>query len=173
QDALDVFPYITGFGEYRGVYDGKRDIQQPGDRFREQGFTRTGLAYHNDVTLLDLDLVLHHLLLQTLIVIIDGHRQYLFGIVLTDNIFIQYPFDLNGLFYRQFERAAARRIIPDHQLLLNDLLRMLDTVLANMPFLTRDEDLYLVAVPTTKRTVQCIFCHNYKVNKIVPMLTVA
>jgi hypothetical protein len=36
-----------------------------------------------------------------------------------------------------------------------------------MPFLPRDQDLHLVSIAAAKRTMQGIFCHNYKVTQLI------
>ena len=51
EDVLDVLADVAGLGERRGVGDGERHVEQPGERLREVGLAAPGGAEQQDVGL--------------------------------------------------------------------------------------------------------------------------
>ena len=73
QDALYILTHVTSFCKYCGIYDGKRNIQQLGYGSGKQRLTCTCASYHNNITLFDFHTIISLLLLQTLIMVINGN----------------------------------------------------------------------------------------------------
>ena len=57
EDVLDVFADISGFGERRGVGDGEGNVEDAGERLREQRLADAGGTEQEDVGLVELDVV--------------------------------------------------------------------------------------------------------------------
>ena len=57
-DVLHVLAHVAGLGQRRGVGDGKRHIQNFGQRARQQRLARAGRADQQDVALFDLHVVM-------------------------------------------------------------------------------------------------------------------
>ena len=49
QNTLNVFTHITGFRQYRGIYNSKRYVQQLCNGTRQQCFTCSRTSYHDDI----------------------------------------------------------------------------------------------------------------------------
>ena len=104
EDALDVFAHVARLGQYGRVDDRERDFQQLGDRPGHQRLARTGRTDHQDVRLVDLDLLFAALLVhQPLVVVVygDGHvsgklRMNFIRILPGDKVTIELsPYDLD------------------------------------------------------------------------------
>ena len=80
--------------------DGKRHMQQFCDRTRQQGFSRTGCANHNNIRLLDLHIIRSDFLKQPLIMVIYRNRKITLGVILSYHILVQKVFYILRL--RQF-----------------------------------------------------------------------
>ena len=95
---------------------------------------------------------------------IDEQREEELAAILTDDVVFQtQPWSQGPLVgkalalkalrnYRQAFRCP-RHFITNHQLLLNDFTGMVHTVLANMSFLPRNQDFYLIPAAAAKRTM--------------------
>ena len=109
-DVLHILAHVAGLGQRGGVGDGEGHPQNARQGTGQQGLARSGGAEQEDVRLFQLDLVLFvgvpllalaallkSLVIggrQTPVVVVDRHRQHLFGMVLTDHVFIEQPFDV-------------------------------------------------------------------------------
>src|SRR4051812_46046559 len=95
QQVLDVFANVTGFGQRGGIANGERNLQIPSEGARQQCLAATSRADQQDVRLIDFDVVLgvfvQH---QPLVVIVDRNGEHLFGVLLSDDVFVQMPDDL-------------------------------------------------------------------------------
>ena len=74
QDVLHVLANVTGLGERGGVGDGKRHLEDAGERLGEQGLTGTGGTEQQDVGLGELYLVHIVIELRAHVVIKGRHR---------------------------------------------------------------------------------------------------
>ena len=92
-DVLDVLADVTGFGQRRRIRHGEGHIQDPRQRLRQQRLARTGRADQQDVRLRQLDVVVLGLVIEPLVVIVDGDRQYLLGMALADHVIVQHLAD--------------------------------------------------------------------------------
>ena len=102
QDVLHVLAHVTGLGERGGVGDGKRHLENAGERLGQQGLTGTCGTEQQDVGLGELYLV--HIVIElrahvvikgrhrgtalnhAAIVVVHGHRHGALGVLLTHNI---------------------------------------------------------------------------------------
>ena len=110
QDVLHVLANVTGLGERGGVGDGKRHLEDAGERLGQQGLTGTGGTEQQDVGLGELYLV--HIVIElqahvvikgrhrgaaldhAAIVVVHGHRHGALGVLLTHNIGRKFVIDL-------------------------------------------------------------------------------
>ena len=98
QDALHVLAHIAGLGEHRRIDNGERHVEQLRNGTCHQGLARSRRACHDDVRLLDFNIVVAGLL-QTLVVIVDRHRKISLGFVLANDILVEIRLDLCRLGY--------------------------------------------------------------------------
>ena len=73
QDALYILTHITCFCKNSGIYNGKRNVQHLGYGSGKKSLTSTRASYHNNITLFDFHAIISLLLLQTLIMVINGN----------------------------------------------------------------------------------------------------
>ena len=120
-DVFHVLADVAGFGERGGVHDAERHVEHAGERAGEQRFSGTCRAEKHDVRLLDLHVLelvtdLGLVLAEALIVIVNGDREHLFGVFLTDDVLVELGKDggrggnLETGFFRRgfaFGRSAA------------------------------------------------------------------
>ncbi len=96
-DVFHVLAHITGFGERGGVGNGEGDVEHPGQGLCQQGLARAGGADEQDVGLGELHVVALLLQVNALVMVIDGHRQPLLGLVLADHVLVQKRLGVGGL----------------------------------------------------------------------------
>ena len=128
EDVLDVLADVPGLGQRGGVGDRERDVQDLGEGLGEQRLAASGRAEQQDVRLLQLDVVLiglHHL--DALVVVVDGHRQAAFGLLLTDHVLVQDVVDLPRL--GEILDVEAGR---SGELLIDDLVAEVDALVADI-----------------------------------------
>ena len=130
QHGLHVLPYVTGFGEHRGIDNGKGHVEQPGDGPGEQRLARAGGSYQQDVGLFDLHLLVA-LLPQAFVVIVHRHRKDFLGLLLTDDVLVEVGLDLRGAFdLRKIDRSLL--LILPGDFLLEDAHGLFDTFVADV-----------------------------------------
>ena len=96
QDVLDVLADITGLGQGRGVADGERHVQNPGQGPGQQGLAAAGGADQKDVRLVEFDVGPWFLAVnQPLVVVVNGDGQNLLGPLLADHVLIKLFLDLS------------------------------------------------------------------------------
>ena len=93
QDILHILAHIARFRQRGGVRNRKGHIYDLRQRLRQISLSGAGGTDHNDIALLQLNLVVivlgsHH----SFIVIIDGNRHHLLGFLLTDHILVKENF---------------------------------------------------------------------------------
>ena len=132
EDVLDVLADVAGLGQRRGVGDGERDVQQPGERLREVGLAAAGGAEEEDVRLRQLDLVAADdagglLVLDPAVVVVDGDGEDLLRLVLADHVVVEEGADLDRR--RQLLEAQLAAL---GELLLDDLVAEVDALVADV-----------------------------------------
>src|SRR5262249_5675445 len=134
----------------------------------EQGLATARRTDQQDVAFRDLDIVLRARArgagLQSLVVIVDGDREHLLGALLADHVLVQNLLDLVGL-----GQLVARTLRSVLELLANDVVTQLDTLVANKHRGASDELANFVLTLSAERAVQklsvivataCIFSHR-------------
>jgi hypothetical protein len=93
-DVLHVLTDVTGLGEGRGVYDGKGHVQHLGQGLCQKRLARSGRPDEQDVGLGQLHLAgplpVH---MDALVVVVNGNRQLLLGLLLADDVLVEEHFD--------------------------------------------------------------------------------
>ena len=99
EDVLDVVAHIAGLGQRGGVGDAEGYLEKPCDGACQKGFAGAGLANHDDVAFLDLDIVLVAMLgvvFQAFVVVVDGHGEHALRHVLPDDVLVEEVLDFDG-----------------------------------------------------------------------------
>ena len=89
QDVLNVLANIARFGERRGVADGKRHFQRPGQGFGQQRFARAGGPNQQDVGFLHFHVGGDALAANPLKMVVHCHRQGLLRLFLPNHVGVQ------------------------------------------------------------------------------------
>ena len=97
------------------------------ERLRQQRIARAGRADQQDVRLRELDVVVLGLIVESLVVIVNGDREHLLGMVLADHIVIE---DLADFLRRR--DAVARFYQPGLVVLADNVHAQLDAFVANV-----------------------------------------
>jgi hypothetical protein len=95
-DVLDVLTDIAGLGQGRRVGDGEGNVEGACERLRQQGLAGAGRTDQQDVGFSQFDITVLSLVVESLIVIVDGDRQHLLGMVLADHVVVEDLSDLLG-----------------------------------------------------------------------------
>src|SRR5258708_5801750 len=161
-NIFHVFTYVARLGQRGGVNDRERHIEHARKSLRQQRLTGARGTNQKNIGLAEFHFA--GLLVQenALVVVVNGHRQFLFGAVLADNVAIQELLDL-----RRARQAARRRSGLFALFVFQNRLADADTLIADVrPGIIRrrtDELLHLllglVAEGATKRFVWRIFFH--------------
>src|SRR5262249_9252497 len=152
QDVLDVLADVAGVGQGGRVRDRDRQVEQPGQRLGEQRLARAGRAEQQDVGLGQLDALVTRPVfagLDALVVIVDGHRQGLLGLVLADHVRVEELVDLPRL-----GQAVPFELGGLGELLLDDLVAEIDALVAYVHTRPGDELLDLLLTLTAQRALQ-------------------
>ncbi len=150
EDVLDVLAHVAGFRQCGRVGDRERDLEEPGERLREQRLAAARRPDEHDVRLLELDVgVAVRAGLDPLVVVVHGDRQDLLGAVLTDDVVVQVLVDLTRL--RELVEADLGAL---RQLLFDDLVAEVDALVADVDAWTRDELLDLLLALPAERALQ-------------------
>src|SRR5262245_37760918 len=88
-DVLDVLADIAGLGQRGGVGHGERHVEDAGERLRQQRLAGAGRPDQQDVRLGQFDVIVLGLVVEPLVVVVDGDRQDLLGVILTDHVVVQ------------------------------------------------------------------------------------
>ena len=128
----------------------KGTFQTTGNGTCQQGLAGTGLTHQNDIGLFDLDL-LDLGLVETLVMIVHGDRQDLLGFFLTYHILVQELLD--GLRLHDGIHTELIALAGMLHLFFYELLGLTHTILADMSFLTGDENIHLGFRAATEGTV--------------------
>ena len=136
QDVLDVLADVARLGQRGRVRDAERDVEDPRERLRQQRLAGAGRADEQDVRLLELDVVDRVAGVDPLVVVVDGDREDLLGLLLADDVLVERSLDLRRVRELGGLRLGARRL---EHLLLDDLLAEVDALVADVDALARDE----------------------------------
>ncbi|OIQ70245.1 hypothetical protein GALL_481440 [mine drainage metagenome] len=88
-DVLDVLADIAGLGQRRRVRHRERHVENPRQRLRQQRLARTGRSDQQNVGLRQFDVVVLGLVIEPLVVIVDGDREHLLGVALADHVIVE------------------------------------------------------------------------------------
>src|SRR3954447_20501372 len=128
EDVLDVLTHVAGFGESRRICNRERDVQDLGQRLRQQRLAAARGTEQKDVRLLQLDLALfrlHHL--HALVVVVDRYREGALGVLLPDDVLLEDGVDLLRL--REVLDVEGR---GPGELLVDDLVTEIDALVADV-----------------------------------------
>jgi hypothetical protein len=130
-DVFHVLADVARLGQGGGIGDGERHVQQSSQGLGQQGLARTGGSDQEDVALGELHIVPRaHAFgaagLQSLVVVVYGHRQHALGALLSDDVFIQDFLDFLGL--RQFVAGALGALL---EFFADDVVAQLHALVAN------------------------------------------
>ena len=159
EDVLDVLADVARLRERGGVAGRERNVEDAGERAREQRLAAARGAEQKDVALFDLDVVLRlfarKLRIDALVVIIDGDGEHALRLVLPDDILIELLLDLGGL----FEFDLFRRLVGGH--LFEHIAAEFDAFVTDEHAVrSRDEFFYFGAFLPAEGTALFIFCHK-------------
>ncbi len=102
-NVLDVFADVARFGKRRGVHDCERHVQHARQGLRQQRLARSRRPNQQNVGLGELHFAGLAVQEDALVMIVNGYRQFLFRLVLTDYVLVQEALDL-----RRPRQAAIR-----------------------------------------------------------------
>ena len=141
EDVLDVLAHVARLGERRGVGDGERHVEHARQRLGQQRLAAPGRAEQQDVRLRELDAVLLHRRagLYALVVVVDGDREDLLGVLLPDHVVVEEVEDLAGL--GQVLEAQLGGLVT---LLGDDVVAQVDALVADVDTRTGDQLLDLL-----------------------------
>src|SRR6516164_3326289 len=148
-DVLDVLADITGFGERRRIRHGERHVENASERLRQQGLAGAGRADQQDVRFRKFDVFVLGLVIEPLVMIVDGDREDLLGVVLPDHVAVE---DLSDLLRR---RDAVLRFHQRGLLLLSDDVHAkLDAFVADEHGRAGNDLAHLVLALTAERAME-------------------
>src|ERR1700684_188965 len=169
-DVLDILADVTGFGQRRRVRHGEGHIEDARQRLRQQRLARTGRSDQQDVRLRELDIVVLGLMVEPLVVVVDGDREHLLGVALADHIVVQ---DLAD--FLRGRNPVARLHQRGFVLLTNDVHAELDAFVANEDRRARDQLANFVLALAAERAIQRVLgvaganlTHSYLRPQFVP-----
>src|SRR5882724_600446 len=159
-DVLDVLADVPGFGQSGGIGDGEGDGEKAGQGLRQQCLSRSCGADEQDVRLLELDLAVRLLgKVDALVVVVDGDRELLLGLLLADDVLIQQRFDFLRL------RQVGVLLLLQHPVLGDDVETDVDTFVADEDRGTGDQfldlPLALVAERAPQDLVAAVFLRHF------------
>src|SRR5262249_51372352 len=148
-DVFDVLANIAGFRQRGRIGHGERYVQNSSQSLREQRLARPGRADQQDVRLRKFDVVVLGLIVKSLVVIVNGDREHLLGMVLADHIVIENLAD----FLRRRD-AVARFYQPGLVVLADDVHAQLDAFVADVDSCAGNELAQLVLALAAERAIE-------------------
>ena len=130
QDVFHVLAHVAGLGQGGGVRHGEGHLQNAGQGLGQQGLAAAGGAQHDDVGFLQLHPFRVAHAADALIVVVNGHRQVLFGQLLPDDVLVQHVLDLGGL--GDVVKLLLRLIRLAQALVFDDLVAQVDALVADI-----------------------------------------
>ena len=92
-DIFDILADIAGFGQCGGVGHGERHVEGLCQRLCEQRLAAAGRTNQQDVRFCKLDIAGFGGMIESLVVIVHGHRQHALRPLLSDHIIVQHIAD--------------------------------------------------------------------------------
>jgi hypothetical protein len=127
-NRLHILAHVARFGQGGGVSHGKRDLQEPRQRLRQQRLPRAGWTDEKNVGLLHLDRFFAVAQPNALVVIVHRNREHLLRVLLANHVGIQEALDRgrrrNALF-----RARAVVLKP---FLCDDVIAQANALIADV-----------------------------------------
>ncbi len=151
-DVLDILADIAGFGQGRRVGHRERNVDDAGERLRQQRLAGSGWPDQQNVRLGELDIVVFRAVGKTLVVVVDGDRQHAFGVALADDIIVENPADVARPRH-PVARLDQRRLV----LLTDDVHAKLDAFVADENGRTRNQLPDFVLALAAEGTVERVF----------------
>ncbi len=148
-DVFDVLADVAGFGQRRRIRHGEGNVEDPRQRLRQQRLARTGRADQKDVRLRQLDIVVLGLVIEPLVVIVDGDREHLLGVALADHVVVE---DLAD--FLRGRNAVARLHQRGLVLLADDIHAQFNAFVADEYGGTRDQFADFVLALAAERAIQ-------------------
>src|ERR1700728_4343459 len=148
-DIFDVLADVAGFGERGCVRHRERHVEDTSKRLRQQRLAGTGRSDQENIRLRQLDVVVLALVVEPLVVIVDGDREHLFRVILADHVIIENLADLARRW-----NAVARLHQRGLVLLADDVHAQLDALVANEYGRPGNELAHLVLALAAKRAVE-------------------
>ena len=141
EDVLDVLAHVAGLGERRGVRNGERHVEHAGKGLGQQRLAAPGRPQQQDVGLGQLDPVVlcRGAGLHALVVVVDGDREDLLGVLLADDVVVEEVEDLAGL--GKILEAQLGGLVT---LLGDDVVAQVDALVADVDAWPGDELLDLL-----------------------------
>ena len=136
-------------------HQGEGHVELAGEGLREVGLAAARRTEQQDVRLLELDLVapadrrLLILVLDAAVVVVDGDRQDLLGVVLTDHVVVEVRPHL-----ARVGEVLEAQLGGLGELLFDDLVAEVDALVADVDAGTRDELLDLLLRLATERALE-------------------
>ena len=111
-DVFDVLADVAGLGQRGCIDDGEGHVQHFGQRVSQQGFAAPGGPDEENVGLGKLDIIAARPVhLDALVMVVDGYRQLLLGLILADDVLIEKALDLLR-FWQMRGCGAGLRLPP-------------------------------------------------------------
>ena len=151
KDVLDVLADVAGLGQRGGVGDGEGNVDDLGQRLRQERLAAAGGADQQDVGLLQLDVAGDLAVGDALVVVVDRDREDLLGVVLADDVLVELGAD--GL--RVGDQPGLAALVGGGAgVLFQDLLAEVDALVADVDARAGDQlaDLVL-ALPQNEQRV--------------------
>ena len=153
EDVFHILTHITGFRKGCSISDGKRNIENPCQRLRQERLTAACGAKHQNVGLLQFHIIrLSCTHINALIVIVNSHGEALFGLVLTDYILVEDCADV-----LRFWDVLEFYFCFFTELLLNDFIAQFNAFVADIDAGTSNQLSYLLLGLATKRALELTF----------------
>ena len=142
QDVLDVLTHVARLGQRGGIGDGEGHVEHAGQGLGQQRLAAPGRTQEQDVGLGQLHVVVVAGVvsgLDPLVVVVDGDRQDLLRVLLTDHVVVQELVDLLGL-----GKLLEGEFGGVGQLLGDDVVAQFDALVADVDPGTGDQLLDLL-----------------------------
>ena len=134
EDVLDVLADVAGLGQRRGIRDRERDVEDPGERLRQERLAAASRPEEEDVRLLELDLVLLGAHLDALVVVVHGDGEGALRLLLRHDVVVEDAVDVG----RPREVVEVERG-RSGELLVDDLVAEIDALVADVDARTGDQ----------------------------------
>ena len=129
KDVLDILADVARLREAGRIGDAEWDVEDLGERLRQQGLAAAGRAHQEDVGLLELDVAVGLAVCDASEVVVDGDGEHLLGVFLADHVLIQRGHDhLRRRHHPRLDPLRRGRAV----VLLEDLLAEIDALIADV-----------------------------------------